>query len=277
MEQRLTFRTLLLLGVLATTTTAGAQSGSVTVLRRALLKGTVVDDADEKPIAGATIEIEVLQMQAVTDSDGRFRVPNVPLGKHIVKVKRLGFSPLSAVLTFVNTDTTDYDFALVRQPTILPEASVVTTAPVPPKLLEFNERMKGGFGRYLTPDFLEKNRDRRLSEVIATLPGPRLVRGTGNYGWVASSVGAGSIERRGKLSAMDINRGADQKACYAAVILDGNIVYSGRPGEMLFDVNSLATNTVAAIEYYRGAANIPLKFNVTGGGESCGLIVIWTK
>jgi len=46
---------------------------------------------------------------------------------------------------------------------------------------------------------------------------------------------------------------------------------------MLFDVNSLATNTVAAIEYYRGAANIPVKFNVTGGGESCGLIVIWTN
>ena len=105
----------------------------------------------------------------------------------------------------------------------------------------------------------------------------RIVRGTGNYGWVASTVGAGSIQRRGAMSAMDKARGADPNQCYAAVILDGTPVYSGRSGEQLFDVNSLATNSIAGIEYYRGAASIPLKFNITGGGESCGLVVIWTK
>ena len=80
-ERRLKVRALLLLAVLSvfTATSAGAQSGSVTVR----------------------------QMQAVTDSTGRCRVPGVPLRKQIVKVKRLGFSPLSAELTFTNTDTTE--------------------------------------------------------------------------------------------------------------------------------------------------------------------------
>ena len=115
-----------------------------------------------------------------------------------------------------------------------------------------------------------------MSEVIARLPGPRIMRGWGNYGWIASSVGSGAIQRRFALSPMDIARGADPKQCYAAVMLDGNIIYSGRSGEMLFDVNSLGTSTVAGIEYYRDAASTPSKFNVRGG-ETCGLVVIWTK
>jgi hypothetical protein len=243
---------------------------------RSLLRGTVVDDADDRPIAGATVVIEVLRLQAVTDSAGTFRMPYIAAGRHIVLVRRLGFTPLSAVLNFGPSDTLEFDFALIKQPTNLPEVAVRTDAPVPPKLVEFEERRKAGFGRFLTPDFLEKNRDRRLSEVMAVIPGPRIVRGSGNYGWIASSVGSGAIQRRFGLSPMDVARGADPNQCYAAVMLDGNLIYSGRSGEMLFDVNSLATNTVAAIEYYRDAASTPSKFNIRGG-ETCGLVVIWTK
>lgn len=257
-------------------TAANAQPGQVVFVQRALLRGSVVDDADEKPIAGATVSIEVLKMQAITDSSGLFRIPNVPVGKHIVLVKRLGFSPVSAVLNFTTTDTTDYDFALARQATLLPEANVITTAPVPPKLAEFDERRRAGFGRFITPDVIEKNSNRRLSEVVAMMPGPRIVRGTGSNGWVASTVGPSSIQRRFRLSTMDVQRGADPKQCYAAVMLDGNLVFTGRTGEMLFDLNSIGTNSVSAIEYYRDAATVPAKFNVRGE-ETCGLVVIWTK
>jgi len=243
---------------------------------RSLLRGSVLDDADDRPIAGATVAIELLRLQAVSDSAGAFRMPYIPAGRYIVLVRRLGFTPLSAVLTFGAADTLEYDFALVKQPANLPEVAVTTDAPVPPKLAEFDARRKAGFGRFITPAELEKQQDRRLSEVIARLPGPRIMRGQGNYGWVASSVGSGAIQRRFALSPMDLRRGADPNQCYAAVMLDGNLVYSGRSGEQLFDVNSLGTNSVAAIEYYRDAASTPSKFNVRGG-ETCGLIVIWTK
>ena len=153
---------------------------------------------------------------------------------------------------------------------------MITAAPVPPKLGEFDERRRAGFGRFITPDILEKNSNRRLSEVVAMMPGPRIVRGTGSNGWVASTVGPSSIQRRFRLSTMDVQRGADPKQCYAAVMLDGNLVFTGRSGEMLFDVNSIGTNSVAAIEYYRDAATVPAKFNVRGE-ETCGLVVIWTK
>jgi len=243
---------------------------------RSLLRGAVIDDADERPIPGAIVAIEILRLQATTDSAGAFRMPLVPPGRHVVTVKRLGFSPISAVLNFGPADTLEYDFALIRQATNLPGVAVTTTAAVPPKLVEFEERRLAGFGRFITPDVLVKNENRRLSEVIAQLPGPRIMRGWGNYGWVASSVGSGALERRNQVSQADIARGADPKQCYANVMLDGNMVYAGRPGELLFDVNSLGTNAVAAIEYYRNAATIPSKFNMMGN-DTCGLLVIWTK
>ena len=251
---------------------------SLPVMSRALLKGVVLDDADDRPISGATVSIEVLRLSVVTDSSGTFRMPSMPAGRHIIVVKRLGYNPLSAVLNIGAADTLDYDFALVKQPVNLPEVSVKAKPPVPAKLSEFEERRLTGSGRYITPDVLEKNKDRRLSEVIATIPGPRIVRGTGSNGWVASSVGSGAIQGgRYTPSSMDLARGADPKQCYAGVMLDGNLVFSARPGEQLFDVNSLATTSIAAIEYYRDAASTPMKFNMTGSGASCGLIIIWTK
>lgn len=243
---------------------------------RAVMRGLVIDDANDRPIAGATVEIEALKLSYVTDSSGIFRISLIPPGRYIVAVRRLGFSPLTSVVNFVANDTLEFDFALVKQVTALPEVAVTAPAPVAPKLREFEERRRAGFGRFLTPAELDKDKDRRLSEVIAKLPGPRIMRGSGNYGWIASSVGSGAIQRRFALSPMDIARGADPKQCYAAVMLDGNIVYAGRSGEMLFDVNLLGTNTIAAIEYYRDAASTPSKFNVRGG-ETCGLVVIWTK
>ena len=244
--------------------------------RRAVMRGLVIDDASDRPIAGATVEIEALKLSFVTDSTGGFRIPLIPPGRYIVAVRRLGFSPLTSVVNFVANDTLEFDFALVKQVTQLPEVAVYTPAAVPPKLREFEERRLAGFGRFITPDVLAKNENRRMSEVMATLPGPRIVRGPSGNGWIASSVGASSIQRRYQLSPMDKARGADPAQCYAGVMLDGNMVFSGRSGEQLFDINSIGTNSVAAIEYYRDAASTPAKFNFRGG-EACGLVVIWTK
>ena len=52
---------------LAAAVPASAQGG-VSVLGRSILRGTVIDDADDRPIAGATVAIETLRLSVVTDS-----------------------------------------------------------------------------------------------------------------------------------------------------------------------------------------------------------------
>jgi hypothetical protein len=58
-------------------------------------------------------------------------------------------------------------------------------------------------------------------------------------------------------------------------MLDGVYVYNGSRSEMLFDVNSIPTSSISGIEYYPGAATVPLKFR--GADTGCGLLIIWTK
>jgi hypothetical protein len=265
----------LILSLLFAATAASSAGAQVNPSTRSVLRGLVVDDANERPIPGATVAIEVLKLSSVSDSVGGFRLAPIPFGRYVVSVKRIGYGSITAVVTFGASDSLEYDFALIKQPTALPEVAVITSAPVRPKLREFEERRAAGFGRFLPESVFVKNEHRRMSEIVQTISGTRIMRGWGGNGWVASSVGYSS-ENKFRPSSADINRGADPNQCYAAILLDGNPIFTGQPGELLFDVNSLGPSTIAGVEWYRDAATIPQKFNFSRGA-TCGLLVIWTR
>jgi hypothetical protein len=61
------------------------------------LKGTVVDQQSEIPIIGATIELLTAEEATgvATDIDGRFSIPQVPVGRHSIRVSYLGYNPVT--------------------------------------------------------------------------------------------------------------------------------------------------------------------------------------
>jgi len=63
--------------------------------------------------------------------------------------------------------------------------------------------------------------------------------------------------------------------CYTAVFLDGNPIFTGRTGQMLFDLNTLDPKIIAGIEVYGGNSTLPPQFQ--RGGNSCGALLIWTR
>jgi hypothetical protein len=247
---------------------AGAQKTSAAT-------GKVLNDLDDKPVRGAVVAIPGLGLSTTSDSAGAFHLVGVPAGKQIVWVRRIGFNPISAVLTFVAGETLDNDFMLLPTTTRLPEVEVKGAAPVSPKLSEFEERRKEGFGHFLTASELEKMEGRRMSEIMATIPGPRIVRGTTNAAWVVGGRGPASVTRQPALNRMDVARGAKPGLCYSAVMLDGIFVYQGNEGESLFDINGIQPAEIAGVEIYTSAATIPPKYN--GTRATCGLVVVWTK
>lgn len=249
-------------------TGVGAQSTGAIV-------GKITTTKPARPIAGARILAVDGRVLAVTDSAGGFRIVSAAAGALELQIQAVGYEPLWAPITVSANDTTTHRFALTQLAQELTAAEVRAAAPVAPKIREFEERRQFGQGRFITEDDLKKHFSRRLSEIIATIPGPRVIRGTSNAGWIASSRGSGSVYNSGSTgSEMDKRQGAP-KACYATVMLDGNYVYSGRPGESLFDVNSIEPSQVSGIEFYAGAATVPMKFR--GGNTACGLLLIWTK
>jgi hypothetical protein len=160
------------------------------------------------------------------------------------------------------------------------------------KIREFERRRSNGIGRFMTEADLANDQNRRFSDVLMKLPGLMMVRakGTGLYGsavFVASSRGSASIEHVSPIFG---------KNCPVAIWLDGVPVYrgldrgasanpafpskapppqAGRDAEPPFDINSIMTNQVAAVELYSGPATMPPELNATQG--TCGALVIWTK
>lgn len=228
--------------------------------RPSVLAGSVLRDADDAPVRGAEVLIPGLGISVLSDSTGAFRLPAIAPGKQIVWVRKLGFTPLTAVLTFTTGDTLERDFLLVASAQALPQVDVKAAPHRSAKLAEFEERRKEGFGHFIDQATLEKNENRRLGDIMRTVPGLQAVNGTSSQAFIAG----------GRLS----NRGPN-RPCWSAVVLDGIFVYQGVTNEPLWDINSLQPSSVAGIEYYAGGATMPVKYN--SARNTCGLVVIWTK
>ncbi|MFI5231718.1 MAG: TonB-dependent receptor [Gemmatimonadales bacterium] len=243
--------------------------------RLATLRGTVVADSTNFPLGAAEVAIPRLLKHVVTDSAGNFILGGVPLGNEIIIVRRIGFASLTTQLHFAAGDTVDVDFVLLPTAQRLAEVKVKgkTTRG---KLADFDRRRAEGFGHFFTDSQLVKMTNRLLSEVVNTIPGPQIYRSnTSTAAWVSTARGTQSLAGAFVLDQSDVRRGAPNNQCYAAVFLDGVPVFTGRRGQLLFDINTIPTAQIAGIEYYGGAGSLPPEFNV--GGNTCGALVIWTK
>lgn len=248
---------------------AGAQT------RFASLRGNVLADSSNLPLRGAVVSIPRLGKTAVTDSLGGFLLGGIELGQEIVMVRRIGFKEVTAQLRFAKGDTVEVDFLML--PTVQRLAEVqVKGKSRPAKLSAFDRRRAEGFGHFISEDQLANQQSRLLSEVVNTIPGQQIYRSNNSSAaWVATARGQQSLAGTFRVDPSDVSRGAPNNQCYATVFLDGTPVFTGRRGELLFDINSVPTAQIAGIEYYGGSASMPPEFNI--GGNSCGALVIWTK
>lgn len=224
------------------------------------LTGKVLADSTDLPIASAEISFPKLKLSARSDSLGNFQIAGVPLGPHELIVRRVGYEPYSATMTFRSFEKVEADFLLKAVVTKLDKVNVKAAADkrYAMRLADFEERRKFGTGRFLTADVFEKAEGQDMSQVIVSLiPGVRTI-GKGS-GQVLVSTRPGTCP------------GPVQ------VILNGLSLYNGY--QERFNLNSIYTGNVIGVEYYT-VATTPAQFNGTGGrdgGVQCGTIVIWTK
>ena len=242
----------------------------------------VVADSARMPVKGAQASIPRLRLTAVSDSTGHFRLAGIPAGEHVIVLRAIGFGTESSTVTIDRDEVVSWDFALTRV-TTLPER-VVTEGAVrqPARLVEFMERRSAGVGHFLDRAQIAKAEGglRQTGDLISVLPGVLVRRGS-NKIWVAS----GRTRRTGKcafcaggiesLNRADVAAGA-RPACFMDVYIDGAMVFDSRhPENGLFDVNSIAPEHISGIEVYASTAQVPAKYNRTGG--DCGVVLIWTR
>ena len=117
-----TARTMLGALVLAGTL-VGAQSAGAQETGR--IMGLVRSSENQRPLSGAQVFIQGTQMGALTNTEGRYLILNVPSGTHEVRVTMIGYTTGSSTVTVAAGQTTTADFSLAETAVSL-EGIVVT-------------------------------------------------------------------------------------------------------------------------------------------------------
>jgi hypothetical protein len=154
--------------------------------------------------------------------------------------------------------------------TVLDSVRVMAEAS-PRAMHTFEEHRHLGLGHFLARAELAKMENQTMGAVLRSLTGMRLIVGTSTQLWAASGRDWATVR---------VPDGADRamgarRACYAVVLLNNSVVYRGRNGDPLFDVNSIRPDQLEAIEYYASAVEVPIEYGSVDA--TCGVLVLWTR
>jgi hypothetical protein len=234
-----------------------------------LLTGTVFTDVGGVPVIGAEVAILAHGLSALTGSTGAYRLGRIPAGEHEVIVRRLGYTLLTHTMTFELSDTLRRAFYLNR-PQTLDTITVAERSAIP----SFEEHRALGLGKFLTRAELEKLESVTFPNVVRQMNGLDLKPSRiANVQWAV----AGRTRVGGDIapSQRDSIMFQARPACYTTVYLDRMRVYTGKDGEPLFNLSSVQTSAVEAVEFYSGTASIPQEYAI--GDMRCGVLVIHTR
>lgn len=235
---------------------AGGAAGLIAshTLTAQSIRGKLLEQITDKPIPNAAVSLiavpDTKVGEAKTTGSGDFTIKAPSPGtfrlRAVVNGYRIAVSPAIALKG-------DDDVSLTWR--IMPDTiylqPVVVTANASPsagRLAGFAGRKKRNIGGYfITRDDIDKRRPFRVTDLLTSVPGLRLVPGLFGDDVVTS------------------------EGCRPAIYLDG--VRFPLLGEKLDNI--VHPQDIEAIEVYPHVAEVPVEF--MSAGQQCGAIAIWTR
>jgi outer membrane receptor protein involved in Fe transport len=151
-----------------------------------VLGGTIVGKIKAKgsgaPVAGATVRVLDSKYGAVTDTNGRFAIQNIPPGTYVLRIQMIGYesSEKSGVTVRQDTSTAAIDAALGERPISMAEVVVQARAD---RELEssgrLTEKAAGNVLNVITAQTIEHSTDLTAADALQRVPGLSLVRSQG--------------------------------------------------------------------------------------------------
>ncbi|HEX8358995.1 MAG TPA: TonB-dependent receptor [Longimicrobium sp.] len=215
----------------------------------------VADRAGGRAVEGAVVHVAGLY--AFTDSLGFASVAPVSPGERVVRVSRIGYRTAELRLP-VDTAGASARVRLVPAPIAL--AGIVVQRPIGERrglrITGFYERRSRGLGAFLTRGELDRVPGRRLTDVLRTTTGVRIVPGNRGEMRVVSS-----------RAIMAPGGGAQ---CYMTIYLDHSVLDRNGGG-----LDLIGSDEVEAIEVYRGPSELAVEYRHEG--SACGVVQVWTR
>lgn len=254
------------------------------------LRGRLLDLETDNPIAAGLLTLldadSSVVATAVSNASGEWQISLTGAGVYYVAAERIGYERwVAGPVELSADDTVSSLFHLRPSPVVMDPIEVRATAVR--RYLEFNgffERQRGNFGHFVTPQTIERRQAARVTDLLRAIPGVQLVAAAGG------SAGPSQIHLRGS----SLSQGG---VCRPRVFVDGLIYSRGdsRPvrireenaTEREVDEERRLENmslddlghpsTIAAIEIYRSASQVPVQFGGSSVETLCGVIVVWTR
>ncbi|HTJ22894.1 MAG TPA: carboxypeptidase-like regulatory domain-containing protein, partial [Gemmatimonadaceae bacterium] len=114
----------LMLGALFVLGTAAsplrAQTGTIV--------GRITDARSTQPLGLTAITVEGTRLGATSDADGRYRIANVPVGRHSVAARRIGYVVVRQTVSVAASADATANFTLEAAPVALDQIVVTGTA-----------------------------------------------------------------------------------------------------------------------------------------------------
>lgn len=239
----------LALPILGVSSAEGQSSDSVSI------SVFVADAVTARPLANVRVEFRELKMSELTDSLGEAYFKVSP-GLARLRANKIGYRERRETLVVGLSDELDVTVGLQRLDPSQRLDTVTVRGTRPPEYLrEFEQRRALGLGKFiLTPELDSAKHERFADFATRKLLGVRVE-------WGIPPVSAKLMSLRGYVR---FKSGKDR--CSATVYVDDIPIDE-------FDLASLVTGDIAAVEYY--PTSPPVKYSKAG--SLCGVIVVWTK
>jgi hypothetical protein len=229
-----------------------------------VMRGAVQDTLGQA-LEGAQIEILGLKLVATTSGSGGYRLDNIKPGRYWVAVRRIGYAPLRAAMTFNPGDDREIIFEL--EPLAHRLSDLVVQGEDRRWMRRYQDfvwRSRSSFGHFLTRDDIEKSHAAYLGELVR-----RYLPFTTSDVFFMSAFNDGfgmtaQLDQFGSSRSSRLGRN-----CAPAVSLNGARPMGG------WAVNDFHPEEVEAIEVYRNGYQMPMEF--IGWDVACGLVVVWTQ
>ena len=220
------------------------------------LQGRVVIAGSGTPVA-AEVLLPSLGRTTHTAGDGSFELGGLPGGATALIIRSPGYNVYFARVVPPLGDSLR-NFALEPLPQSL--IPVIVTATRDIRGFEERRALESG-GSYLSREDLAARETSRLSDILRTVRGIRILRRPDGARVVVSA--------RGQLS-------RSVRDCPYQIILDGQRLFALRAGDSPPpSIDDFVPAHLEGIEIYSGPATTPPQFG--GLGAACGTILLWTR
>jgi hypothetical protein len=209
------------------------------------IAGQLLDRASRQPLEGAAVTVLGTSVTLRSNATGQFTTAGFKPGVYVMQVRALGYTPGSWVIELADRETLSVVIELELAPVAVPGVTVEAPAWERRGMAGFALRRERGRGVYLTEDDIKQSNAVRLSDLLRSVSGVRLIC---------------------RFNACRVRMARGE--CQPDFFLDGLPANNSTSLEM-------PIVCVIAVEIYRTITETPVEF--LRGNNTCGTIVIWTR